>query len=182
MVGLIRRSFSYLDPMSFKKLYSAFVRPHLEYCQSVWSPHLQKHINKLENVQIRATKLVNNLGDLEYEDRLRQLNLPTLQYRRFRGDMIELYKHFNTYDKDCLSSSFQPRTRTTRTHNFQLMQNKTKDGSRGVQTNSFYHRTTRSWNNLPAEVVNAKDLNTFKNKLDETMGERIFKINFNLER
>ena len=78
IVVLIRRSFSFLDGTSFKKLYTAFVRPHLEYAQLVWSPHLRKHINMLENVHIRAAKLVDGLGILEYSDRLKALNLPTL--------------------------------------------------------------------------------------------------------
>ena len=67
IVGLDRRSFSFMNGTSFKKLYTAFVRPHLEYAQTVWSPHLRKHIN----VQIRATKLVDGLGTLEYSDRLK---------------------------------------------------------------------------------------------------------------
>ena len=50
MVGLIRRSFSYLDCQSFKKMYTAVVRPHLEYAQAVWSPNSRKYINMLENV------------------------------------------------------------------------------------------------------------------------------------
>ena len=50
IVGLVRRSFSYLDTRSFKKLFCAFVRPHLEYAQSVWAPHLQRQIDAIENV------------------------------------------------------------------------------------------------------------------------------------
>jgi len=97
MVGLIRRSFSHLDGYSFKKMFSAFVRPHLEYAQSMWSPQLTKYISMLENVQIRATKLVDGYGYLDYSERLKRLNLPTLAYRRLRGDMIEVYKHFSKY-------------------------------------------------------------------------------------
>ena len=66
MVGLIRRSFSYLSCYLFRKLYLALVRPHLEYAQVVWSPHSKKLINMLENVQIRATKLVDGLSNLDY--------------------------------------------------------------------------------------------------------------------
>ena len=87
MVGLIRRSFSYLDCQSFKKMYTAVVRPHLEYAQAVWSPNSRKYINMLENVQIRATKLVDELGKMEYPERLKRLDLPTLLFRRLRGDM-----------------------------------------------------------------------------------------------
>ena len=87
IVGQIRRSFSYLDCDTFKRIYVAFVRPHLEYGQVVWSPHLLKYINTIENVQIRATKLVDGFGRLGYVERLKRLKLPTLAFRRKRGDM-----------------------------------------------------------------------------------------------
>ena len=81
IMGLIRRSFKFLDCGMFRKLYTTFVRPHIEYAQSVWSPHLAKYVNILENVQVRATKLVDGMKGLDYADRLRKLNLPTLQHR-----------------------------------------------------------------------------------------------------
>ena len=167
LVGLIRRSFSYLDCSTFRKIYTAFVRPHLEYAQAIWAPHLRKYINMIENVQIRATKLVNGFGKLHYQERLMKLNLPTLANRRLRGDMIETYKHFRKYDKEVLSPSFQPRSRTSRVHNFQLHLLKAKDGLRGTQYNSFYFRIAKTWNNLPSEVVDAPNMNTFKNRLDK---------------
>ena len=70
MIGLIRRSFSFLDVSLFKHLYTAFVRPHLEYCQAVWSPYLRKHTNAIEKVQERATKLIDGLKNIPYENRL----------------------------------------------------------------------------------------------------------------
>ena len=167
IVGQIRRSFSYLDCDTFRRIYTAFVRPHLEYGQAVWSPHLLRNINMLENVQVRATKLVDGLSHMEYSDRLKRLNLPTLAFRRRRGDMIEMYKHFNTYDKSTISSTFHPRERLSRQHNFQLRPPKSKDGTRGLQTNSFYHRVATTWNNLPNEVVESENVNTFKNSLDK---------------
>jgi len=70
------------------------IRAHLEYAVSVWYPHYQTLIEKLEKVQKRATKLVITIKKLHYEERLRRLKLPTLKYRRIRGDMIKLYKIF----------------------------------------------------------------------------------------
>ena len=107
IVGLIRRSFSYLDSKLFQKLYTTFVRPHLEYAQAVWSPHLIKHINMIENVQKRATKLVDGLHDLGYPERLKRVDLPTLSHRRTRGDMIEIFKHLHAYDKDIIPENFK---------------------------------------------------------------------------
>ena len=130
-------------------------------------PHFRKHIKMLENVQIRATKLVDGMKDLDYSERLKKLNLPTLLYRRERGDMIQVWKHFNTYDKSNLSSSFRINPRTSRKHRYQLTWNKSKDGVHGVQTNSFYFRTANVWNNLPPNIVEANNIETFKLKLDE---------------
>ena len=106
IVGLVRRSFSFLDTRSFKKLFCAFVRPHLEYAQSVWAPHLQRQIDAIENVQMRATKLVDGLGGLEYGERLKKCDLTTLLFRRMQGDIIDMWKHFHVYDKDILPSAF----------------------------------------------------------------------------
>ena len=128
MDGLIRRSFSYLDYRLFKKLYTTFVRPHLEYAQAVWAPHLKKHINMIENVQIRATKLVDGFNSLIYTEKLQILNLPTLVYRRARVDMIEIFKHFHSYDKSTLSKSFQQSNRPSRKHNIQLIWKMPNDG------------------------------------------------------
>ena len=180
MVGLICRSFSFLNCCLFRKLYLAFVRPHLEYAQVVWSPHNKKLINMLENVQIRATKLVDGLSGLDYPDRLQKLNLPTLVYRRARGAMIELFKHFNTYTRETLSKSFQPRTRSSRAHDFQMFERIPKDGVRGLQSNSFYFRYARLWNNLPSNVVNANNINCFKNRLDKHWENEPTKLNYDV--
>ena len=157
-MGLIRRSFSFLDCHLFKKLYTTFVRPHLEYAHSVWSPHLLKHINIIENVQKRDIKLVDGLHNYSYSERLRKLDLPTLVYRRVRGDMIEVYKHFHTVFQ--LHTLVQP-----------------KDGTRAVQSNSFYYRVANTWNNLPKYVVTAPSINIFKNKLDDHWKELPIKFN-----
>ena len=82
------------------------MRPHLEYAQAVWSHHLKKNINILENVQIRATKIVDGLANLDYPERLKKLGLPTLVFRRARGDIIEVFKHLHsTIDKHCGTTS-----------------------------------------------------------------------------
>ena len=68
------------------------VRPHLEFGNVAWSPRLEKDRNLIEGVQRRATKMVPEIKDLEYEERLKRMDLPSLRYRRARGDMIDTYK------------------------------------------------------------------------------------------
>ena len=178
IVGLIRRSFSFLDENLFKKLYTSFVRPHLEYAQSVWAPHLVKHIEMLEKVQIRATKMVDGFGSLDYSERLRKLDLPTLVYRRARGDMIEVYKHLHIYDQDTTPDRFKLQPRGNRKHDKQLVWNAPKDGARGLQANSFYFRTLKNWDGLTRTAVNAKSINDFKSELDDAWSEKPFKYDY----
>jgi len=92
ILGIIKRNFIHLDINSFVLLYKAMVRPHLEYANSVWCPYKKGDIEIIEKVQKRArpTKLIISLKKLSYVERLKQLQLPTLKYRRLRGDMLEL--------------------------------------------------------------------------------------------
>ena len=182
IMGLIRRSFSYLDEDLFKKLYTTFVRPHIEYAQSVWSPHLMKYIKQLENVQIRATAQVDGMKNMDYSERLKKLELPTLAYRRERGDMIEVWKHFNAYDQATLPPNFKVNTRSNRSHPHphQLTWNRPRDGTRGVQSNSFYFRAATEWNNLPASVVLSEDINKFKEELDDNWRSRPLKYTIDI--
>ena len=89
LLGLIRRSFTHMDCDLMRQLFTSVVRPHLEYANIVWHPYLKGDIEMIESVQHRATKMVPGLSKLTYEERLRKLDLPTLVYRRARGDAID---------------------------------------------------------------------------------------------
>ena len=51
-----------------------------------------KHIESIEGVQRKATKMIPDLKHLSYPERFKKLKLPTMAYRRARGDMIEVFK------------------------------------------------------------------------------------------
>jgi len=91
-LGIIKRNSTYLDKDAFITLYKALVRLHLEDAVQLWSPYTVAYIKKIEKVQMRATKLITCIKHLIYAERLSYLNLPTLHYRRLRGDMIMVFK------------------------------------------------------------------------------------------
>ena len=70
-VGLIFRTFAYMNKEMFLNLYKSIVRPHLEYASTVWSPMFKKDKILIENVQHHATRLVKSIKHLPYEDRLK---------------------------------------------------------------------------------------------------------------
>ena len=146
-------------------LFKAVVRPILEYLNSVWCPFLRKHIDLIEDVQRRFTKIIKGMLTLSYEERLELLSIPSLEYRRLRGDLIEVYKVMNKiYDPITTNSLFTESVVThTRGHKFKL--EKTRTNKKKYQM-FFTNRVINAWNNLPAEAVEASSTNAFKNKID----------------
>ena len=180
ILGIVRRSFKFLNYSSFLKLYKALVRNHLEYGVVIWHPYKMKHIDLIESVQRRATRYLPGLKTLPYEQRLKILKLPTLRYRRVRGDMIEVYKILNGYynvDPKLLISlktSLEIRL-TSRNHPLTIFQ---EVCTKNTRKNFFSNRVTKYWNNLPSHVIFSPSLNSFKNRLDEHWDKIPFKYDY----
>ena len=161
LVRSIRAAFHYLDEEMIRKLITTMIRPRLEYAAVVWSPSTKKDIRKLERIQRAATKLPSTLSNLPYEERLEKLNLPTLEERRERGDLIALYRILSGFDKldrgDLVIRDFS----STRGHEKKV---KRAACRKDIKKNSFPQRTVGIWNELEKEVVNAKTILDFKEK------------------
>ena len=123
-------------------------------------------LDQIENVQRRFTKHIYQVKDLSYEERLKTLKLPSLEYRRFRGDLIETYKKGNRfYDRTSVETlfGFEGKSRL-RGHNHKI----TKRAFNKTQYKHFFtNRVINHWNKLPRDIVNADTINTFKNKIDK---------------
>ena len=138
-----------------------------EILHSISVPHIKiKHKIALENIQRRATKELPGMRDLSYIERLKLLKLPTLAYRRLRGDMIEVYKIIhNIYDHESVPNLLKNNEISQRTgnrgHSLKLFTQRAKPN---LRKNVFPIRITEPWNSLPDTVVTAKSLNSFNNK------------------
>ena len=140
----------HLDTHNFNMLFKSMVRPHLEYAAPIWNPSYKKDIELLEKVQRRATKLV--LG-YKNEERLCQLELPTLTFRRHRGDIIEVFKLHNSYDSEPGRIFSLAKENITRGHKYKLYKEFSKTRRRA---STFSRRIVAPWNKLPDEIVLSK--------------------------
>ena len=145
----------------FVPLYKTMVRSHLDYASSVWSPYTKKHVGMI-GVQRRATKQLPGLSEMSYQEKSQYLKLPTLAYRRMRGDIIQVYKMISGIYDETVKRILRPmieNIHNTRGNSKRLHHPPVKTERR---KHYFSIRVI-----IPEEVVSAPTLNTFKNRLDK---------------
>ncbi|CAH8664384.1 unnamed protein product [Dicrocoelium dendriticum] len=164
MLWMIRRSFGIITNEMFVILFSAFVRPYLEYCVQACPPCLVRDKMTLERVLRVGTKMVQGLRHLSYPDRLLRLQMFSLHYRRLRGDLILTYRILTNKIGPDLTGLFQPAQMSSlRGHPLKLHKPRSDHVRADVRLS---RRVIDSWNALPSEVVLAPTVKEFEHRLD----------------
>ena len=161
LAGMVMRMFASRDKRFLCKLFCAYVRPLAEYAAPVWSPDDVKSSVLLENIQRRFTKRIAGMSHLSYEERLRQLQLQSLQQRRNQFDRLLVYKSIHGQTLPPSALGLEVRRAITR-------------GDGGLKRASphsallathFCCRAPKAWSALPQQLKNASTLGTFKKRL-----------------
>jgi len=170
ILACIKRSMTSRSREVILPLYSALVRPHLEYCVQLWSPQHKKDMELLERVQRRTTTMIQGLEHLSYKDRLRNLGLFSLERRRLRGDLIVAFQYLKgAYRKDGENLFSKACCDRTRSNGFRL-----KEGRFRLDIRKFFTmRVVKHWNRLPREAVEAPCLEAFKFRLHGALNNLI---------
>jgi ribonuclease P/MRP protein subunit RPP40 len=109
--------------------------------------------------------MVMEVKAVDYLERLEELDLTTLETRRLKGDLIQIYKIFNGIDRVSLRKDPRKVTKSiTRSHNQQITRENFKNCP--LRNNFLFNRNATTWNNLPKSVVSSISVNSFKANLD----------------
>ena len=153
-----------------------YVRPILEYCIQAVGPYYEADKLCLEKVQMRAVNMVSNIARGTYEEKLKSLNLTTLEERRWRGDMIQTWRIMTGKDRVDVATWFdleadRAREGATITRNASSHHAIRPREFRYRERGEFFsNRVVRHYNELPNTVKQSTTVNAFKNTLDEHRG------------
>ena len=164
----ILKSFRTKNIWTFKKLFTTYIRPKLEFNTPVWSPFLLKDITHIEQVQRHYTKVAFSrcgIPFVSYADRLDKINLSSLENRRKYFDMVLLFKMIHGLSDLDFHDYFQfhDTPYLLRSHSFQIKSKKRFMSSQWL--NSFFTRAPKYWNLLPCDIVSTNSLSIFKSRM-----------------
>ena len=164
------------------KLFKTYARCKLEYNTPLWSPFLIQNIDKLEKIQKDFTRYAFRKCHLPYKsysDRLSQVNIKSLEYRRLFFDIIFIFKTIHGISGLNFDEFFHFRNKPykLRGHSLQINANQ-QYISNNTWKHSFFSRAPKIWNQLPENIVSISSLNRFKHKLKSVDLSKLYKLKY----
>ena len=154
-------------------LFVSHIRPMMDFGARLWNVGYLGDVRKLERIQRRWLMQTTGMGDAPYVERLQTLKLFSVYGRMLRGDLIKIWQAFHPRVEVGLLGLFDLQSHSaTRTNGFKLSIPRCNTETR----RRFWSvRCVLRWNALPAEVVQASTVDTFKRRLDSCVGDLFYK-------
>ncbi|KAI8518891.1 hypothetical protein Bbelb_021480 [Branchiostoma belcheri] len=169
-LGMLRRCLRIASTAAKERAYMALVRPQVEYACSVWDPHTQDQVGRIEMVQRRAARYVTNnyYRTSSVTDMINKLGWQSLTHRRKNARLATLYKITNNVISVPHASRVVPATRCSRRTNHALKL-QTIASRNNFYRLLFFPRAIKEWNELEPGVAEAGSLAQFKSGLARTL-------------
>ena len=165
MLNLLYRTCKGISDTQVKKsFYLSWVRSRLEYACPVWSPYTKRNIRAFEQVQRKSTRFIVG-KELNYNERLKKIELLPLVYRREILDLIFSYKCFKGICELDISQYVSFRIYTRNLRGIDNLTLSVPFSRTEAFKNSYFIRICRLWNGLPWHVRESDKLAVFRRKL-----------------
>ena len=167
----ILKSFKTTNIWTLLNLYTTYVRPKLEFNSCIWSPYLNKDIERIERIQKSFTRkacLRCNIPFSSYQNRLYLLGIQSLQYRRLTFDLIQIFKIINGLSDIKFDNYFifKQNVHNLRGNTIKIQLRSSFKNSKISQIHHcFFNRVIKYWNLLPDVIATTPTLNAFKRNL-----------------
>jgi hypothetical protein len=153
-----------MDRHTYMNLYKQYVRPHLEFAAPAWSPWNRGDIACLEKIQERAVKAVSGLRGRTYSERLRELDLPTLEARRKEADMVQMHKIMCDEASEYCEQWFSKMENVHQTRRAAGTMIRPPRAGHNFRRGFFSYRVADEWNGLPRLLKEASNAGQFKSR------------------
>ena len=153
------------DKLVMLTLFNSIVRSKLEYCSEIWSPYKIRDINTIEQIQRSFTSRIKGMNQLNYWERLQELQILSLQRRRERNIILHLWKIKNNINPNSIDIEFKEHKRSTAIRAVVKPLPKVRGRMLTQYDESFVIRSAKLWNVLPPNLTHVTSLDIFKSNL-----------------
>ncbi len=175
---MLFRCFCTNNKNALLRAFKAYVMPIVEYCSPVWNPTLLKNVDLLENVQRYFTRRLFarcHMPPVSYPERLKILDMKSLQERRLQNDLVMCYNIIHN-EVELNTETFFTRAITTRTKSNHSLKLYVRRTAKQVFSSFFSNRIVPIWNALPSHIdkaplVTAQNVKLFRQRLSKLFSQ-----------
>ena len=155
------------DKCTMLTLFNCLIRTKLEFSCEIWNPHQIQDINVIERIQRLFTNKINGMRSLNYWERLKSLNIMSLQRRRERTIILHLWKVLHNVYPNSIGIEFKEHRRSSAIRATLKPLPKIRGKVMTAFEESFVIKSAKLWNVLPPNLTHIQSLNLFKHNLDK---------------